>query len=1544
MAETNSWFPELEEKSVFIAAPGDVAYLREAVRQELSELKKRAADDYGITPYLWEIDKAKDGFSQYLPAQGDIPLPSDPNCVAVICIFGERVGTPLPSDFPLTHLGGCPALRSESKHRLLSSTSDVDPAAVENAFPLTGSIFEYLVAVAAYPQRPLLLMFVGDNSILDNKKELINRKWGLWHLRNEAKKSFGEDEAGYDDWKAAELKPQLRWLNNFLRYLVDDRGLYIQPVRGEEEARAKIREFLKVSLDIQTTESLQHPFKYLESYVESDNPIFFGRKATRDHAIDEIETLLNTPAKLPFFGITGSSGAGKSSFLRAGVIARLTHSLAMGQFVGTVIKPSDLSPEAGDGDSNLLSVLYEHCLEALSPLNPDLNVPNCLARLDEIKPQSRPAYIVRELIEILDEGENKKRRFVLGLDQLEECLEDSGSIETSRWLPLFEFVDHAVRSKRIVVAYSLKNNQLNRFHENTILNSLFNKGSSIALHFPAEEIDEIIQNPFYSLGLELEDALTQQLRTNILNLVGGVLNSTSASILPLVSVTLSRMYDHWQRHAATPAAGPGEITLQISNSKNGESLSRQFSSLESSTSTTKSKLLTFAEYQGFTNFADCIDQLGTEAVTQAETESKNLRNQERALARILRRLVTPSASESKPLALRPAMIPADLRTSPMFRALLEKRLIVEASWNRVRLVHESVMEYWKKAHQWAKDERDMLRISTQLMISANDWRDHGYPDEMIRGLGENEINNAARLLGQWGDDFAAADAQLKLDEENLLLLKFLLVTLKTYPRPRSVILNDPKGNTHFHAAAFAGATDLIKQYLEMDPACATLQRSGDNRTALFGAIGSDRVEAVKLLLDYGAPVNGLDKDGWTPFHFAAFDGKLQAIDLLLKRGADPVQIGPKENQALHLAAASGYEQVVVRLLSDNRVDPNARTDNQWTALHGASSAGHDRVVAGLLANTRTRPNPRNSDWMTPLHLAALYGHDTVVASLLADSRIDREPRASEKSTPLHLAAQNGHVAVVKQLLADPEVNPTGNQLWQQTPLHTAIQNGQTAVVECLLADKRVRYDTLDFSGQTALTRLPASNQGEIAVLLANAGASLPFWTKPTLDATGRIIMVRRASKEEISDKLFADLNSNNNPVWEIPPLIKGDWIDVDATEATSLLAQATQYLSLIQGDAPTQFTAVRKLPLLFYPEGSFLVEALAYRNHDFCGYLTFIHDPSGTCILDGTSPPIHEYNNRQRPVFDETIKVSQYLRFFCSVIGGQEGTFVIVERPQQIPWTPNADEQQKQFVEDKIKEIKFVNTIETAEGLSWELEADVVYSHSIFRATFRVMNSGMVEMGQDTPMAAQLDLFDSKFQSGLRMMYSAVTESTEGQQIAEDARNQKIISVLRLLGEVSGDLMLTLRQARVLMDIFANHGTTATATEARLEIDSSLVRSAVEVLANKKIIEIKQADDGAKPAEMYVTSEVEPILQRGGAIFLPRTPNFEMFLKEFEMALGKLPEPDRTLTAALIMAYLRSRQQLDLDELIELVGSPDADQIIDVFKKLQDVGYVVDSE
>jgi ankyrin repeat protein len=120
--------------------------------------------------------------------------------------------------------------------------------------------------------------------------------------------------------------------------------------------------------------------------------------------------------------------------------------------------------------------------------------------------------------------------------------------------------------------------------------------------------------------------------------------------------------------------------------------------------------------------------------------------------------------------------------------------------------------------------------------------------------------------------------------------------------------------------------------------------------ALVSAAKSDRVEAIRLLVELGARVDA-DPYRGTPLTWAAVNDHADSIRNLVELGADPNQRGtfggPSHGDgvtAIHLAAHAGQRKAVIALL-DLGADPLI-LDN----LHGATrSDGH--------ASAATRNSP-----------------------------------------------------------------------------------------------------------------------------------------------------------------------------------------------------------------------------------------------------------------------------------------------------------------------------------------------------------------------------------------------------------------------------------------------------------------------------------------------------------------------------------------------------------------------------------------------------------
>jgi uncharacterized protein len=134
-------------------------------------------------------------------------------------------------------------------------------------------------------------------------------------------------------------------------------------------------------------------------------------------------------------------------------------------------------------------------------------------------------------------------------------------------------------------------------------------------------------------------------------------------------------------------------------------------------------------------------------------------------------------------------------------------------------------------------------------------------------------------------------------------------------------------------------------------------------------------------------INLLSPDGWTALHLAAFFGHADAVELLLRHGADAAIWARafENNLPLHAACAGRRQKAaVVRLLIAVTSDIDARQGGGWTPLMLASVNGMAASVA-LLIDAGADPTLANDKGKTASDLAREQGH-SVIVDLLARRR------------------------------------------------------------------------------------------------------------------------------------------------------------------------------------------------------------------------------------------------------------------------------------------------------------------------------------------------------------------------------------------------------------------------------------------------------------------------------------------------------------------------------------------------------------------------------
>jgi ankyrin repeat protein len=201
-------------------------------------------------------------------------------------------------------------------------------------------------------------------------------------------------------------------------------------------------------------------------------------------------------------------------------------------------------------------------------------------------------------------------------------------------------------------------------------------------------------------------------------------------------------------------------------------------------------------------------------------------------------------------------------------------------------------------------------------------------------------------------------------------------------------------------------------------------------TPLLAAVRSGDIDAAMMLVLGGADVDAAENDGTTALHWAAYSGADALVVALLDAGADPNIPNRYGLTPLQAAADGGFAVSVVALL-DAGADANAVLPEGETTLMAAARSGNLVVLEALL-DAGSDPEARDGFYgETALIWAAIENHDAAIELLTtrgagvdtASAFIDYQSRRAGQSvlglgewTPIMYAARENALAAGEALI------------------------------------------------------------------------------------------------------------------------------------------------------------------------------------------------------------------------------------------------------------------------------------------------------------------------------------------------------------------------------------------------------------------------------------------------------------------------------------------------------------------------------------------------
>jgi formylglycine-generating enzyme required for sulfatase activity len=423
------------------------------------------------------------------------------------------------------------------------------------------------------------------------------------------------------------------------------------------------------------------PYRGLRPLEAEDAGIFFGRDAPIVEALDRLRGLRDAaPPRL--LVILGASGAGKSSFLRAGLVPRIQRD-DQNFMVLPVLRPERA---AISGEAGLVRAL-ESAMQAqdLMPTRAEIRTaieggaPALLLLLSKLVDGARPPCLAGE-------PERKSPTLVLPIDQGEELFLAEGAAEAEPLLALMpDLLTAAVPG--IIVIFTIRSDSYERLQSARVLEGISPQTLSLP-PLPQGAYQAVIEGPAERLkesprALKIAPALTQALLADIE--AGG-----GPDALPLLAFTLERLYVEF--------GGRSQLTLR--------------------------------DYEALGRIKGSIEAAVEQAMAAADADPSIPRDRAARLA-LLRRgfipwlaSIDPETGNPRRRVARIPEIPAESR--PLIDKLVAQHLLAtdvahDTGEVTIEPAHEALLRQWGLLQGWLAEDAGLLAVLDGVKRASRDW-------------------------------------------------------------------------------------------------------------------------------------------------------------------------------------------------------------------------------------------------------------------------------------------------------------------------------------------------------------------------------------------------------------------------------------------------------------------------------------------------------------------------------------------------------------------------------------------------------------------------------------------------------------------------------------------------------------------------------------------------------------------------------------------------------------------------------------------------------